>query len=169
MERQVAVKTGSFMYIPAAVILGFLRPLALTGGLDNPSFFDADGSASGSPRTQDSISFTTVQGWNLLSLPLVQEDMSPESVFGDDFGEDFFSVYEYGGVLSGYLLADTLVHGQGFWLNSFDSRPVTAAGRREAIVTGPLQLDWNLIGNPFPDRIEVCNLRFSDGDRKSVV
>jgi len=118
----------------------------------------------------DTMSFTTAPGWNLLSMPLEQTVMTPEGVFGDDFGEDFYSVYEYGGVLSGYVPADSLELGRGFWLNSVDSRLVTAMGSPEKTTILPLWIDWNIIGNPFKVQFEVCNLRFSDGiETKSII
>jgi hypothetical protein len=157
------------VFLPAlAIFVG----LGAVGGSLNQSGGKPDGNASSDPSrivSWDSVTHTIREGWNLLSVPVLQSNMTSAGVFTDDFGSEPFSVFQYDGPPHGYSLADTMCLGRYNWLNAISGRQIDAVGLSQLCVSGPLLHGWNLVGNPFPMPFCVSDLRFTDGiETKSI-
>lgn len=109
----------------------------------------------------DSVAYTTFAGWNMIGVPLLQTDMSPQGIFGDDLVAPI-NVYGFNPV-SGYIVPDTLRLGAGYWLRTPSSQVIDAVGTVQDSVALPLYNGWNMIGNPFPIPFPKSMVRFTDG------
>ena len=112
--------------------------------------------------TPETMSTSALAGWNLVSVPARQTDMSPGGVFDDDYGETPYFMYQYNSA-SGYSIPSMLNMGQGYWLGSNTAQTVDARGVPISSYTLTLTNGWNLIGNPFVTDEPVSNLKFTDG------
>lgn len=103
-----------------------------------------------------------VAGWNLLSLYRASSDNSILSILGD-IKDDIVSVWKWqnntwavylpvGGTETyaqskGFIVLDTLVPGEGFWVNSDKAGKLNVTGgSTPADSTLNLSLGWNLVG-----------------------
>jgi len=101
-------------------------------------------------------------GWNLISVPLQQSDMTPAGVFGDNYGVQPYYVYQYAS--SGrYLSPPELAMGEGYWLGSNIPAAVDAVGIPTGTFGRSLFAGFDLIGNPFPTNEPLDSLKFTDG------
>jgi len=98
---------------------------------------------------QSQSSFAAQAGWNMVSVPLQQADMTPGGVFGDNYGAVPFYVYEYNST-GRYGVPALLVPGQGYWLGSNSAQTVDAIGITPGSFVKTLSAGFNMIGNPFP-------------------
>ncbi len=85
-------------------------------------------------------------GWQLVSPPLVQFDMTARGLYGDDMPFPP-SMYAYSG--GAYSSTDTLISGRGYWAYQSANAAVDAAGSSPDTAAIPLTSGWNLTGNPF--------------------
>jgi len=87
------------------------------------------------------VSFTTVTGWNLLSMPVLTPNMSKGGLFPTAISNAFTFNDDLG-----YIKHDTLLLGSGYWLrfnaimvHNFTGLPVYS-------IQIPVKRGWNLIG-----------------------
>jgi hypothetical protein len=78
--------------------------------------------------------------WNLLSIPLLGSDMRKTTLFQNSVSNAFS--YEPGG----YVAAETLRMGTGYWLRYSVPDTQAISGTRVSIDTIPVYLGWNMIG-----------------------
>jgi hypothetical protein len=116
----------------------------------------------------DSVAYATHAGWNMIGIPVLQTDMSPHGVFADDFGTAPITLFRFNAI-TGYGTPDTLRLGEGYWLRTPTAQTVDAVGTAQALVTRPLSLGWNMVGNPFPAPLQRSRLRFTDGSTTKTI
>jgi len=78
------------------------------------------------------------QGWNILSVPLIAEDMAVSSLFPGALSNAF-------GFDNGYYQAENLANGEGYWLKFEQAEEISISG---TAVSGDINVNagWNLIG-----------------------
>ncbi len=81
-----------------------------------------------------------MSGWNLLSLPVKVDSYLPELLYPNTSSHAF--VYE-----DGYLVADTLEPGRGYWLKIGSADTASLAGGWLTTDSVPVAKGWNLIGS----------------------
>ena len=88
-------------------------------------------------------------GWNLLSIPYSNNDMSSSNIFQNTASEVF-------GYNNGYFVADTLFNGTGYWVKYNDNISFQICGDSINI---PINIysGWNLIG-PFSADIPIVSI-----------
>ena len=101
-------------------------------------------------------------GWNLISVPAQQPDMTPSGLFADDFGTSQYYVFQFNSQ-AGYSSPATMAMGQGYWLGSNVSKTVSATGNSLTTVATPVVNGFNIIGNPLMTSEPISNMSFSDG------
>ncbi|TAK62236.1 MAG: T9SS type A sorting domain-containing protein [Bacteroidetes bacterium] len=85
-------------------------------------------------------------GWNLVSLPLTVSDPRTTTLFATAISNAFKFTMQ-----SGYLNADTIEAGYGFWLKFSDDDTVNIFGSELTSFTIPVSEGWNIIGSiAFP-------------------
>jgi hypothetical protein len=109
----------------------------------------------------NSTAYSALAGWNLISVPIQQTDMSPAGVFGDDYSVPYYT-FQYSAA-GGYSVPLTLNMGQGYWLGSNSAQEVDAVGTPLSTVDRALTNGFNIIGNPYVVPILMSNLRFTNG------
>lgn len=94
--------------------------------------------------------FLVNRGWNIVSVPLITNDMRKTSLFPTSISPAFAYDNEY-------LIKDTIELGKGYWLkfNSVDS--IIISGRRTLSDSILVKTGWNLIG-PFDYDISIENI-----------
>jgi parallel beta-helix repeat protein len=142
---------------------------ALKGWANPNPFMDVSRDVTiifGSP----SYNFYLDQGWNLISIPLVQADESIDQVLSTIDGEwDFMRIYDplspepwksnctyWPSALNGF---DTIDHTQGVWVHvTSPSATLTVSGNIPVSTDIPLYVGWNLVGYPSfrPEQISVA-------------
>lgn len=125
-------------------------------GAGNPGFATDFSTMDGGPFYSDWVALTDFEigtppvndvqqsygaGWNMVSLPtgLPHSDVSeifPQALEG--------TLYNFAG---SYTLQDTLVQGEGYWLNLTEEAEVTFGGSATGSLTVPISQDWNLLGS----------------------
>jgi len=116
----------------------------------------------------NSIAYNAAAGWNLVSVPMLQGDMTPAGVFGDDYGATPYFSFQYT-PSSGYSIPGALTMGRGYWLGSNSAQVIDAVGTPLESSSLPLVSGFNIIGNPFPTDMDVADLSFTDGfDTKNI-
>ena len=110
----------------------------------------------------NSISFSALAGWNLVSPAMQQGTMTPAAIFGDDYGATPFFTFQYS-PLSGYSIPSTLNMGQGYWLGSNSAQVIDAVGTPVSSASLGLAAGFNIVGNPFPVAEPKDSLKFTDG------
>ena len=91
---------------------------------------------------QVTLSVDVKSGWNLVSLPLSVADARKVTVFPTAVSNAF--AYMPG---SGYVVADTLQHGVGYWMKFSSDQTVAIVGAGTTHDSIPLIHGWNLIGS----------------------
>ena len=88
-------------------------------------------------------------GWNLISVPFLNNNMSATNIFPNSASEVF-------GYDSGYYVADTLVNSKGYWVKYNNNQVLQICGTR---INFPIDVyaGWNCIG-PFDEQIAVQNI-----------
>ena len=109
----------------------------------------------------NTTTYNAAAGWNLISVPLQQTDMSPAGVFGDDYTAPYYT-FQYNSS-SGYSVPSILNMGQGYWLGSNSAQIVDAVGTPLTDVDKLLTNGFNIIGNPYAIPILKSDLRFTKG------
>lgn len=95
------------------------------------------------------ISFNVFPGWNMLSVPLLNSNMSAGNIFANSGS----SVFGYD---NGYSIVDTVKNGIGYWVSYNNNQTIQICGTG---VSFPLTVNegWNLIG-PFDAEISTTSI-----------
>lgn len=101
-------------------------------------------------------------GWHMMSIPLIPQYTSIDSIFGDDVTGAFF-VYDYS-QSTGYNLVQDVQHGSGYWLALENPATVDLEGTPAVdSVFLPLALNWNIVGAAMTVSVPLDSLYFTDG------
>ena len=95
------------------------------------------------------VAISVNENWNMVSVPLLLQDMSSENVFPAAISNVFtFS--------NGYTSVDSLSNGRGYWVKFDSPGTIELIGQ---IPQGniPLSAGWNIIG-PFNESIDVAGI-----------
>jgi len=84
-----------------------------------------------------------VAGWNMVSLPVMPEDVSAASVLSD---VGFYQLVTWSG--SGYVSATSFEEGRGYWLLVLQDTNVTVKGAPVHGVLLTLPPGWSMVGGP---------------------
>ncbi len=109
--------------------------------------FDSEG--FGSSLLGITSAFSVNADWNIISVPVLAEDMSLNSLFPAAVSNAFY--FE-----SGYFSADILEPGKGYWLK-FDSQENISISGEQINDNIPLNAGWNMIG-VYNEEIDVDNI-----------
>lgn len=96
-------------------------------------------------------------GWNIVSVPLLLEEMSASSIFPTASSSAF------GFSQSGYSQIAELENGNGYWLKFSSNQNVNVTGTVYLSDEVPVQEGWNLIG-PFNEIVSVSNINSIPAD-----
>lgn len=87
-----------------------------------------------------SNSLTSLDGWNLLSVPSTPADLHRSYVYPSAVSNAF-------GYSGSYQTVDPLVNGKGFWLKFNGATQVNYTGAPLASIGIPVNANWNMIGS----------------------
>jgi hypothetical protein len=90
-------------------------------------------------QTLPTSTFSVVEGWNLLSVPLKRQNMFYKNLFPNS--NSYAYAYQ-----NGYQRIDTLDLGKGFWLKFPSNQNISLQGNSFSQISIPLKSGWNLIG-----------------------
>jgi len=82
-------------------------------------------------------------GWNMVSLPVVTDDMSADTILDELW---FYQLVSWSG--TGYTAETEFEPGRGYWLLVLEDVNITLVGAPVYNVTLVLQPGWNMIGGP---------------------
>jgi hypothetical protein len=115
----------------------------------------------------DSVNYTLKEQWNLISIPMLQPDMSVQGVLGDDYGSTPITIFQFIPSTGRYEEISNLGLGIGYWLYSFSpTQVIDVVGSPELNFLIPLAEGWNLIGNPFPIPFPINDLYIIKGTER---
>ncbi|MBT7789071.1 MAG: T9SS type A sorting domain-containing protein [Calditrichaeota bacterium] len=107
-------------------------------------------------------------GWSLISIPLIQNDMSVEAVLVDDF--DFqYAVYGFN-PQEGHTVPETLQVAQGYFLGIVNDAQMDVTGLpiEDEAYTFDLTIGWNMLGSSFRHTSELEDATVTiEGDEMS--
>ncbi|MDY0081889.1 MAG: PQQ-dependent sugar dehydrogenase [Ignavibacteriaceae bacterium] len=88
-------------------------------------------------------------GWNLVSVPFLNNDMSSSNIFSNSGSQ----VFSYG---NSYYPVDSLINGAGYWVKYSENQTLQICGTD---ISNPVSVTpgWNLIG-PFNEQVPVQNI-----------
>lgn len=92
--------------------------------------------------TQNTIncrSINVTSGWNLVSLPLISNNFSPNEVFPQAVSNAY-------GFEDGYYQVDSMVLGKGYWLKFLSNESIAICGNLSPNNYVQVKRGWNLIG-----------------------
>lgn len=95
------------------------------------------------------VNFDLNKGWNIVSMPVKMDDMNADNIFADIKSSDVFA-YD-----NGYVAADIMEVGRGYWVNMNSEKTFDAAGEKSSNSVNVKQ-GWNLIG--FSDCISLAQV-----------
>lgn len=109
----------------------------------------------------DSLEFNISAGWSLISSPLKPYDSSLVSIFGDDFVNNPYYLWEYKQNL-GYRIPEYFDFKNGYWLGALFNNNWDVRGKAIELdsTLQPLAYGYNIIGNNFVREILKNNLLF---------
>ncbi|MFN0157180.1 MAG: WD40/YVTN/BNR-like repeat-containing protein [Bacteroidota bacterium] len=88
----------------------------------------------------DTVAITTVNGWNMVSLPVTVANPRAVSVFPDAVSNAFTFTNQ------GYISRDTIEYGAGYWMK-FESWGTSIIGGARTLDTVKVKAGWNMIGS----------------------
>ena len=88
----------------------------------------------------DEVVQTYFAGWNMVSLPVLSSNNTPEAMFPDAASN---TLYQFDG---SYVAAEQMTAGDGYWLNLNSGGPVTFEGGALDPMNVTLSDGWNLVG-----------------------
>lgn len=99
--------------------------------------------------TVDCMDINLNSGWNLVSVPFLNDDMSTSNIFANSGSE----IFSYNG---SYYAVDTLMNGVGYWVKYDAGQSLQICG---SIIDTTINVNegWNLIG-PFENHVPVQNI-----------
>jgi len=96
------------------------------------------------------VQFNVYSGWNLVSIPIISDNMSKLFLFPTAISP----VYAYN---NGYYTVDTLVNGEGYWVKFSSNETISLHGNFITENTINVSSGWNMIG-PFDNTIDVNSI-----------
>ncbi len=100
--------------------------------------------------------------WNLVSVPLTPIPAIASNIFGA-------LAYSYNTNTGLYPIAATVEPGKAYWVrNGFTSIKATGTETPETNFSIPIVKGWNLIGNPFRYKINVSDLKITNGTTEYI-
>ena len=87
------------------------------------------------------VSINLLAGWNLISVPLLPDDPSVETVFGD---VGYYQVVSWNG--QGYESVSMVEPGKGYWVLVLQDSEVIVTGLPVGELELTLMLGWNMVG-----------------------
>lgn len=136
--------SGSFVWQVPNTASGNCR-IRITS-LDNPLGFDE----SNNSFTIYLMQFSVYTGWNLVSLPILSEDMSKTYLFPTAVSPAY-------GYNNGYNIVDTLYNEAGYWIKFNSNEIISLHGNFVQQNTINVVNGWNMIG-PFDKTIDVNSI-----------
>jgi len=91
-------------------------------------------------QIQTTVDFTTRQGWNLVSVPVVVADYRRSALFPTAIS----GAVAYHGA---YQVRDTLINGEGYWLKFGTPQTLSLTGGVRIQDTTVVEAGWNLVGS----------------------
>ena len=150
-NSSVISNTGQHEVISLAGYTGIVK-IGLYGestvsNADNDLF--VDNFSVGEAQGGSEIMFDVVAGWNMVSVPLMADDMATTSIFANAVSEAFYFD-------NGYASADNLMNGYGYWVKYEAGETITVTGM---VPEGNIALNegWNLIG-PYDMTMTVADI-----------
>jgi len=109
---------------------------------------DADTTYSFTVSVTSEVEFTLElrAGWNMVSLPVVPDDMSAASVLD---GIAFFQLVTWSG--SGYVASSEFEAGRGYWLLVLEDVNVTVSGEPVDSLSLSLSPGWSMVGGAYDE------------------
>ena len=114
--------------------------------IDNPLSFDE----SNNLFTIYLMQFNVYTGWNLVSVPILSENMSKSALFPNASS----SAYGYN---NGYNIVDTLRNSVGYWIKFNSNETISLHGNFVTQNTINVVNGWNMIG-PFDEIIDINSI-----------
>jgi hypothetical protein len=131
--------------IPANYSVGIHSIIGWIGGVDTTHF-----PVHGIGRTtftidslfnsQFTVTVNIVNGWNMISLPLLTLEVNKNSLFPENASNAF-------SFDKGYKSSDILQHGTGYWLKFAGARSITIEGNPLLVDTIDVTPGWQMIGS----------------------
>ncbi len=88
--------------------------------------------------TETTVEFGTMEGWNMLSVPLAMDDMSTATLFPD-------AVTAFYAFDNGYTTVTELTNGIGYWAK-FDAAANHSFTGMQVVEPIPIVVGWNMVG-----------------------
>ena len=128
----------------SGVFFGDYTNIAAQGGMAYPIWMRLDGGTlsvwTAIIDDRPARTFSVRADWNMISLPAAPKDPRASALF-----PSASSAYGYS---AGYVIADTLVPGRGYWLKFAAAETVTVKGDTLASDTVAVEARWNMVGAP---------------------
>ncbi len=138
------LNTGLFNWdVPETVSTNCKIRISSTG---SPANYDVNNN----PFTIYAFQFDVFTGWNLISVPILSEDMSKSSLFPNSVS----GAYGYN---NGYSMIDTLRNAAGYWLKFNTGEIIDLYGNYITPDTVNVVSGWNIIG-PFDEVININSI-----------
>ncbi|MBE0570637.1 MAG: Omp28-related outer membrane protein [Ignavibacteriaceae bacterium] len=96
------------------------------------------------------VQFNVYSGWNLVSIPILSNNMSKSFLFPTAISP----VYAYN---NGYYTVDTLLNGESYWVKFNSNETISLHGNFIIENTINVSSGWNMIG-PFDNTIDVNSI-----------
>jgi len=117
------------------------------------------------PRCFDELNISLKEEWNLISIPLVSDDMTAGNIFKDI---DYTKIFAYIDGRWYELDDDSLIDSKkGYWISSLSEQTLVLEGMETGDIVFDLDEGWNLIGYPSLDEVLVSEIL--EGIEYSVV
>ncbi len=129
------------------IMIGFYGESATTNE-DNDLFVDnvtVDEAGSG----QITVGFNVMESWNIVAVPVLADDMAATALFQNATSPAYMFA-------DGYVTADVLVNGLGYWLK-FDAAESISISGTQVTDNIPLVEGWNLLGG-YNAELTVANI-----------
>jgi hypothetical protein len=114
---------------------------SITDGYGEISVTTANGTFTAG--AQESTEMQLTEGWNMVSIPLVLDDPSVDTVFPTKIG----SVWGWNATIQGYESVSTIEPTKGYWVLVTSSTTIPLSGSTPPS-TLLLEAGWNMIGMP---------------------
>ena len=108
--------------------------------------------AFGEQTTVD-IDLDLKTGWNMVSVPLVADDMSRDAVF-----PGVAAVYTWNPVTKSYTVPTVIEPDKGYWVAATVEDTITVTGEPVEDWTQDVALGWNMIGSTYGDALATSYL-----------
>ena len=110
-------------------------------------------SGDGSLPSDVSVDLDLTTGWNMVSVPVVADDMSKDAVF-----PGVAAVYTWNPVTKSYSVPTTIEPEKGYWVAVTADDTITVTGAPVEDWTQDISLGWNMIGSAYGDALATSCL-----------